>query len=33
MFSSVFDVLEIIREDGMNSEHRTEAIVLTDIME
>ena len=33
MFSSVFDVLEIIREDGMNSEQRTEAIVLTDIME
>ncbi|KAJ6926867.1 zinc finger MYM-type protein 1-like [Populus alba x Populus x berolinensis] len=33
MFSSVLDVLEIIREDGMNSEQRTEAIVLTGIME
>jgi hypothetical protein len=33
MFSSVLDVLEIIREDGMNSEQRTEAVVLTDIME
>ncbi|XP_034917809.1 uncharacterized protein [Populus alba] len=30
MFSSVLDVLEIIREDGMNSEQRTEAIVLTE---
>ncbi|KAL3577868.1 hypothetical protein D5086_019372 [Populus alba] len=28
MFSSVLDVLEIIREDGMNSEQRTKAIVL-----
>ena len=33
MFSSVLDVLEIIREDGMNSEQRTKAVVLTDIME
>ncbi|XP_061949963.1 uncharacterized protein LOC133673242 [Populus nigra] len=33
MFSSVLDVLEIIREDGMNSEQRTEAVVLTGIME
>jgi hypothetical protein len=33
MFSSVLDVLEIIREDGMNSEQRTEAVILTDIME
>jgi hypothetical protein len=32
MFSSVLDVLEIIREDGMNSEQRMEAIVLTGIM-
>ncbi|XP_034887192.1 uncharacterized protein [Populus alba] len=30
MFSSVLDVLEIIREDGMNSEQRMEAIVLTE---
>jgi hypothetical protein len=33
MFSSVLDVLEIIREDGMNLEQRTEAVVLIDIME
>ena len=33
MFSSVLDVLEIIREDGMNSEQRMEAIVLTGIIE
>ena len=33
MFSLVLDVLEIIREDGMNSEQRTEAVVLTSIME
>jgi hypothetical protein len=33
MFSSILDVLEIIREDGMNSEQRTKAVVLTDIME
>jgi hypothetical protein len=33
MFSSVLDVLEIIREDVMNSDQRTEAVVLTDIME
>ncbi|KAJ6942948.1 zinc finger MYM-type protein 1-like [Populus alba x Populus x berolinensis] len=33
MFSSVLDVLEIIRDDGMNSEQRTEAIVLIGIME
>nr|XP_034894408.1 zinc finger MYM-type protein 1-like [Populus alba] len=33
MFSSVLDVLEIIREDGMNSEQRTKAIVLIGIME
>ena len=33
IFSLVLDVLEIIREDGMNSEQRTKAVVLTDIME
>jgi len=33
MFSSVLDVLEIIREDGMNSEYRKKTIILTDIME
>ncbi|XP_052302967.1 uncharacterized protein LOC127904272 [Populus trichocarpa] len=33
MFSSVLDVLETIREDEMNSEQRTEAIVLTNILE
>ena len=33
MFSSVLNVLEIIREDGMNSEQRTEAVILTGIME
>jgi hypothetical protein len=33
MFSSVLDVLEIIRGDGMNSEQRTEAVILTGIME
>ena len=33
MFSSVLDVLEIIREDEINSEQRTKTVVLTDIME
>jgi len=33
MFSSILDVLEIVREDGMNSEQRTEIVVLTSIME
>jgi hypothetical protein len=33
MFSSILDVLKIIRENGMNSEQRTKAVVLTDIME
>jgi hypothetical protein len=33
MFSSILDLLEIIKEDGMNSEQRTEAVVLTNIME
>jgi hypothetical protein len=33
MFSSVLDLLEIIREDGMNSKQRTEVVILTDIME
>jgi len=33
MFSSVLDVLEIIWEDKMNSEQRTKAVVLIDIME
>jgi len=33
MFSSVLDVLEIIREDEMSSEQRTKTVVLTDIME
>jgi len=33
MFSLVLDVLEIIKENGMNSKHRTEAVVLADIME
>jgi hypothetical protein len=33
MFSLVLDVLEIIREDEMNSEQRTKAVVLTSIME
>jgi hypothetical protein len=33
MFSSIVDVLEIVREDGMNSEQRTEIVVLTSIME
>jgi hypothetical protein len=33
MFSSILDVLKIIREDGMNSEQRMKTIVLTYIME
>ena len=33
MFSSVLDVLKIIRKDGMNSEQKTEAIVLIGIIE
>jgi len=33
MFSSILDVLKIVREDGMNSEQRTEIVVLTSIVE
>jgi hypothetical protein len=33
MFLLVLDMLEIIKEDGMNSKQRTKVVVLTDIME